>query len=61
MADFNLYQWRTIEAFLKDCMKNNYKCAHCARYDVEHNECMYSKQCFRNDMAMYDDGEEDEC
>jgi len=59
MTNFTIYQWNTITAYLKECMKNNYKCAHCARYDTKRNECVYSKQCFINDMAMYDEGEDE--
>lgn len=59
MINFTLYQWNTITDYLKECMKNNHKCAHCARYDTEHNTCIYARQCFINDMTMYDD-EEDE-
>ena len=59
MTNFTIYQWNTITTFLKECMKNNYKCAHCTRYNAERNECMYSKQCFINDMAMYDEGDDE--
>ena len=59
MTTFTIYQWNTIQAYLKECMKNNSKCAHCARYNKKRNECMYAKQCFINNMAMYSEPEEE--
>lgn len=48
----------TVSDYLTRCIKNNYRCQHCA---LNHNNvCFFAFECFLNDM-MYFKEDDDEC
>ena len=51
-------QEKAINNYLAVCIKNNYRCQHCAKND--NDICFFAFQCFANDMMHFDDGDEDE-
>ena len=50
--------WNIIDSYLKECVANSHRCAHCANYDADKNDCVYARICFSHDMNMYDEGED---
>ena len=59
MMNYTEAQEKIISDYLAECIKNNYRCQHCA---LNHNGiCFFAFQCFANDMMYFDDGEENHC
>lgn len=50
--------WNIIDNYLKECVANSHRCAHCVNYDVNKENCVYARICFSHDMNMYDEGED---
>ena len=57
MMNYTKTQEMAINNYLAVCIKNNYRCQHCAKND--NGICFFAFQCFANDMMHFDD-EEDE-
>lgn len=56
MMNYTKGQEKAINDYLAVCIKNNYRCQHCAKND--NGICFFAFQCFANDMMHFDDGDE---
>lgn len=49
--------YTSINDYLMKCIKNNYRCQHCAK---NHNgTCFFAFECFMDNMKYYDDDEDE--
>lgn len=57
MMNYTETQEKAINDYLTVCIKNNYRCQHCAKNNS--GICFFAFQCFANGMAHFDDGDDD--